>query len=255
MPKNNHNHEELTVSLDELFSQQFVVPSESAEEMLEKYLGIAAMYSSVESCISVLSDLKTRQSYIFYGALGDVLDIAKDGTTRILDTIWEEEILCRIPESDLNRKREEEIKFFTFVKRHPDSGHQYYLSSSFPMQDSSGKSICVRHRIFYFHVGKEIRYALCLYNAAQSFLQESVIVNSKNGEELPLYRIDSSGMLSSREREVLSMISMGLSSKEISTRLNISLFTVNRHRQNIISKMNVKNSSQACQMAHQMGLI
>lgn len=252
---NNHDSEDLVTSLDDLFSQQFVLPSEREEEKFEKYLGIAAMYANIESCISVLSDLRTKRSYIFYGALGEVLDIAKEGTTRVLDTIWEEEILCRIPVSDLNRKREEEIKFFTFVKKHPDSGHQFYMCSSFPMNDSAGKGICVRHRILYFHSGKEIRYALCLYNASQSYLLESLIVNSRSGEELPLYRIDSSGMLSDREREILALVSSGLSSKEIATSLGISLYTVSRHRQNIISKMNVKNSSQACQMAHQMGLI
>ncbi|MCQ2142147.1 MAG: LuxR C-terminal-related transcriptional regulator [Bacteroidales bacterium] len=255
MAKNNHQNTDLAFSLDTLFSEQFISTEETLDESPEKYLGIAAMYASVEACISVLSDLKTRRSFIFYGQLGEDLGIADEGTTHTLDTIWEEEILCRISETDLARKEMEEMKFFSFIRNRQEDGHRFYMSSSFPMTDSEGKRHSVRHRIFYFHSGKTVRYALCLYNASSAILAESSIVNSRTGEEIPLYRIDSSKMLSDREKEVLSLVSKGLSSKEIADRLCISVFTVSRHRQNIIATMNVKNSSQACQLAHQMGLI
>lgn len=252
MAKNNHQN---TDDLDLLFSEQFINSDGCADDQLETYLSIAASYASVESCISVLSDLKTRRSYIFYGSLGQTLGIAKEGSTNILDTIWEEEILCRIPRSDLDRKQLEEMRFYSYVKRHPADVRYFFMNSSFPMLDSAGKSHNVRHRIFYFHAGKTVRYALCLYNAAAGILPDSTIVNSRSGEEFPLYHIGSAEMLSEREKEVLSLISDGLSSKEIASRLGISVYTVSRHRQNIISTMNVRNSSQACQLAHQMGLI
>lgn len=255
MAKNNHQSSALTIDLDELFSAQFAGTDESGTDNLDKYLGIAAGYASVEAGIAVLSDLKEGRSYIFYGGLADALGIAGEGSTQILDTIWEDVILCRIPKQDLDRKQLEEMKFFSFVKAHPTDGDDYYMSSSFPMSGMQDKMMNVRHRIFYFHSGKTVRYALCLYNAVSALLPESTIVHLRTGEELPLCRIDTSRILSAREVEVLKCIAEGLSSKEIAERLQISVFTVSRHRQNIIAEMNVKNSSQACRMAHQMGLI
>lgn len=255
MTKNNHPTGDLYDNLDRLFSEQFVSSGDSADDALEKYLATAATYAGTESCIAVLSDLREKRSYIFFGGLAETLGIANEGSTMILDTIWEEIILSRISPEDLERKQLEEIRFFSFVTKHPDSGHLYFMCSCFPMSCSSDRTINVRHRIFYFHIGRTVRYALCLYNASAMTLHESTIINMRSGEEVPLYRIDSSCMLSEREKQVLRMIADGLSSKEIACRLGISVFTVSRHRQNIIAAMNVKNSSQACQLAHQMGLV
>ena len=251
MAKNNHRN----IELDTIFSEQFASAEESFDGKLDNYKTIAAVYARMESCISVLSDLKERKSYIFYGALGQDLGIADEGIIHELDTIWEEEVLCRIPSEELQRKQEEEMKFFSFVKKKTGESYRYYMVSSLTMHNLSRELRPVIHKIFYFQCSKAIRYALCLYIAASSALTESRIVNSRTGEEIPLCKIDSSGMLSSREKEVLKLISKGHSSKEIADILGISIYTVSRHRQNIIESMNVRNSSQACQMAHQMGLI
>lgn len=251
MAKNNHHYKEL----ENIYSEQFTSAEDYLEGKLDNYKSIAAVYARMESCISVLSDLKERKSHIFYGALGQDLGIADEGTIRELDSIWEEEVLCLIPTEELQRKQEEEMKFFSFVKKKTDDSHRYYMLSSLTMRHPDGEMRPVIHKIFYFHCGKTIRYALCLYIAASAALPESRIVNSRTGEETALCKIDSSDMLSTREKEVLKLISNGYSSKEISNMLGISIYTVSRHRQNIIESMNVKNSSQACQIAHQMGLI
>ena len=52
-------------------------------------------------------------------------------------------------------------------------------------------------------------------------------------------------ILSKRELEVLEYIGEGFTSKEIADFLHISINTVNRHRQNILEKLNVKNSVKA----------
>ncbi|MDE5846342.1 MAG: LuxR C-terminal-related transcriptional regulator [Muribaculaceae bacterium] len=44
-------------------------------------------------------------------------------------------------------------------------------------------------------------------------------------------------------------------SAEIAGLLNISIHTVSRHRQEIISKLQVKNTHEACRLAKSMGLI
>ncbi len=61
--------------------------------------------------------------------------------------------------------------------------------------------------------------------------------------------------LTTREREILKMISDGMLSKEISWLLNISVHTVNTHRQRILEKFGVNNSIEAIHNARRQGLI
>ena len=51
--------------------------------------------------------------------------------------------------------------------------------------------------------------------------------------------------LTPREREILALAKEGMFSKEISEKLNISIHTVNRHRQNILEKLQVDNIIEA----------
>lgn len=56
----------------------------------------------------------------------------------------------------------------------------------------------------------------------------------------PLKNINKNS-LSSREREIINMISLGKTSKEISEMVNISPWTVDKHRSNIKQKLGLKN--------------
>ncbi len=56
-------------------------------------------------------------------------------------------------------------------------------------------------------------------------------------------------LFTSKEKEVLSLISIGLTTKEIAARLNISHHTVETHRKNLLRKGDAKNSAQLVQMA------
>lgn len=66
---------------------------------------------------------------------------------------------------------------------------------------------------------------------------------------------DDSRILTSREKQVLTLIDKGLTSKVIADRLCISRNTVSRHRQEILAKLHVKNSTEACQRAKHMHII
>ena len=58
-----------------------------------------------------------------------------------------------------------------------------------------------------------------------------------------------------REKQVLKLIDKGLMSKDIAEMLSISIYTVNRHRQEILGKLQVKNSIEACRIAKDLKLI
>lgn len=61
--------------------------------------------------------------------------------------------------------------------------------------------------------------------------------------------------LTPREREILKYVSMGLSAKEISSKLNISTWTVTNHKANIMAKLDIHNQVGLTRFAVSTGLI
>jgi len=53
--------------------------------------------------------------------------------------------------------------------------------------------------------------------------------------------VETASPLTTRERQILQMIAEGLTTKEIANQLNISLKTVDAHRSNIMSKLQINN--------------
>ena len=56
--------------------------------------------------------------------------------------------------------------------------------------------------------------------------------------------------LSDREREIISLVVLGKSSKEIALNLGISVFTVNKHRENMLRKTGSKNINEVISFAY-----
>ncbi|RYZ46099.1 MAG: response regulator transcription factor [Sphingobacteriales bacterium] len=61
--------------------------------------------------------------------------------------------------------------------------------------------------------------------------------------------------LTKREKEVLVLIAEGLTNNQIATKLFISIDTVDSHRKNLHSKLNVKNTAQLIRFALESNLI
>ncbi len=61
--------------------------------------------------------------------------------------------------------------------------------------------------------------------------------------------------LSAREMEVLTLVAEGLSNREIGERLFITAGTVKNHVSNILSKLNVRDRTQAILRAQELGLL
>ena len=61
--------------------------------------------------------------------------------------------------------------------------------------------------------------------------------------------------LSERELEILALIAQGLTDREISQRLYITLSTVKGHNGNIFGKLQVKRRTEAVARARELGLI
>ncbi len=62
-------------------------------------------------------------------------------------------------------------------------------------------------------------------------------------------------VITTKEKEVLGLLALGLSSKEIAERLFISFHTVESHRKNLRFKFEVKNSTELMMKAMQLSII
>jgi len=81
----------------------------------------------------------------------------------------------------------------------------------------------------------------------------SRLVNTRTSEVFMFPPPNKEKMLSSREQEIIKLISEGLVSKEIADKLFISINTVNTHRQRIIEKLKVTNTAEAVRYASEVG--
>ena len=126
------------------------------------------------------------------------------------------------------------------------------------MKDTFGNYRNTLHRIFYvsYPSSNNLWLTLCLYTPALPGTgQNGQIVNSATGQVQMLDNQKAGRILSDRETQVLRLIDNGLTSKQIAGTLSISIHTVNRHRQEIHSKLNVKSAIEACHVAKSLNIL
>ena len=81
------------------------------------------------------------------------------------------------------------------------------------------------------------------------------VINRKTGEILPSAVVPANQQLTKREKEILLLIRQGFLSKEIAYKLNLSIYTVNNHRKNILAKLNADNVIEAINRAESSGIL
>ncbi|MCD7933490.1 MAG: LuxR C-terminal-related transcriptional regulator [Tannerellaceae bacterium] len=252
----------IRATLSEVLLKQPFTSDENEWALLEKYKQVAQTYSIIENSLAVLSDLRSNQSYIYYGGVGETLGIASGYTTENINSICEDDIFSRIHPEDLIRKHLYELRFFQLLKLLPvEERSDYQVLSKLRMKDKSGDYILIHHRMFYVSncSPENLWLALCLYNFSQDTfpvgMNNSLIINSATGKIVDTDPDSCKTILSTREKEILFLIQKGYRSKDIAEKLSISKNTVSRHRQNILEKLCVKNSFEACRVGKLVGFI
>nr|WP_315152971.1 response regulator transcription factor [uncultured Flavobacterium sp.] len=102
---------------------------------------------------------------------------------------------------------------------------------------------------------KELLHAIqTIQNGAVYFCKEAAEKNDDNNSKI---KSETSQIteLSSREKEILVLIAQEFTGNEIAEKTNISLNTVNTHRRNLLSKLNVKNTAGLVKYAIEYGLL
>lgn len=218
---------------------------------------VAQSYALCECAIAVLSNLRLGISHIYCGRVGEALGLAPAGSYQQVDSIWEEDIYSRIHPDDQRLRSLQELAFLHFVTNsNVGKNHSWYMVNTMRMRDSHNKYHYVNHRIFHFptHDKVGVSYTLCLYTFASKDDRTAYLVNSLTGECRKL-DVEKNNLLTAREVNILQLIRNGNSSKMIAFMLGISKNTVDRHRQNIIGKLQVNNATEACHKAKLLGLI
>lgn len=247
------------VEIDDRLSKKFHQQMDGvyAQDEEERLCLIAQSYSICENSIAVLSNLRTGKSHIFFGKTCNILGLGKVNTIQTIDSVWEEEIYNRIHPDDWEKRCLQELTFFRKISlSHSKEIFSWYLENTMRMCDKEGKYHYWKHRIFYFSGNGQqgISYSLCLYNLTSEDSRVAYLINTMTGEKKILLT-DENQLLSNREKFILQMIQNGKSSKMIADKLEISKHTVDRHRQNIIAKLRVNNTTEACHKAKRLGII
>ena len=61
--------------------------------------------------------------------------------------------------------------------------------------------------------------------------------------------------LTRREKEILQLLSEGMTSNEIGSKLFLSNYTVDTHRKNMLQKFNVHNTQSLMKVVRELGII
>ncbi|MDE6578083.1 MAG: LuxR C-terminal-related transcriptional regulator [Muribaculaceae bacterium] len=244
MTKNNHFDK-----LDRLLRGQALDNLNCEYTSIYQY---AETLARIESALVVVSDLTKGTSRLFSGEFAKRLGINSYSSE---NSIWEKEILALMTEQEREEKFIAELRFFHYLRHIPrKKRNEYFLLSKLRFKES----LDVLHRMYYIHDESmdAVRYAICIYSLMIfDYPGKSFVINSVTGVKEELTSVADETIISKRERQILQLIASGKKSIEIADVLNISKNTVSRHRQEILAKLQVKNSIEACRIATSMGII
>lgn len=249
--------------MENKFSSESLDSLDKRRESLDQVIEMMKGYVQIEHAVAVISDLAEKKSYILSGNFRNFFEMDSCECFTI-DSIWEDDIYQRIHPDDLFDRHLLELDFFNFLKTlKPEERLNYTTNCKIRALNSKQEYQHILHRNFYLKNSSQggLWLAVCLYNYSyerpESFSGiDGKIINTKTGTFFPVGTYENcTGLLSVREKEILNLISKGVISKEIAVKLNISINTVNRHRQNILEKLNVSNSMEAVRTANALQLL
>ncbi|MFD2966300.1 response regulator transcription factor [Sphingobacterium bambusae] len=250
---------------DTLLTQHFspmLKPNNNDDQILEHYKRLAASYVTIENSLVVLSDFVSDKSYIYTGTFGEVFGF--DPGISDIASAFERFIFDSVHPDDLLERHGLELSFLQFQKAVPSHERPKFTSRcKIRMKTANGSYVLINHRMQYMEsfANGNIWLAFCIY--APCIEKSTVsgidghILNEETGTAQSISELKTARkeFLTKRETEVIQLLAQGLTSKEIASRLNMALYTTFRHRQNILKKLNVKNTTEAVRIGIILGII
>jgi len=253
---------ELIKKIEDQFAQETFDSKDIRISKLNETIQTIKAFVNIDQSVAVLSDLAENKSHIIVGSFGRYLGM-KESEHIIIDSIWEKEIYNRIHPDDIFERHLLELEFFNFLKQLPPNDRlNYHTSCQIRATNQQQNYQYISHRTQYVKNSSKngLWLAVCLYNYsfedAPANNINGKINNSKTGESFDVTTYNNcTELLSPREKQVLILVRDGLLSKEIAEKLHISINTINRHRQNILLKLQVNNSLEAVRIAIRLKII
>lgn len=252
-----HEHE-----LKSLLTEQQFESSDNGELMLAQAKACAKGYALATEGISVVSDFQNKECHIYSGKFGQTVMNLPEYMADC-NSAFEDIIFSHAEEDELIERHILELRFFNFIhelsiKEKTNFSASCILSFYRP---GDNKKIKILHTTRYFSCSTNgsVSLGLCTYipYPVSHYRQDGIIVNLLTGETVgqDIYEASDHKILSRRQLEILSLLSKGVPSKRIADSLNISIYTVNRHRQDILATLKVSNTAAAVEIALRMKLI
>lgn len=248
--------------LKSLLTKQEFEGVENRELLLAQARACANGYAHATEGIAVVSDFQNNECHIYSGKFGQtVMNLPEYMVDHY--SAFENIVFSRANEDELIKRHVLELRFFNFIKELPVKEKTVFSAScilSF-YRNGSNEKIKMLHTTRYFSCSADgsVLLGLCTYipYPVSHNRQDGIIVNLLTGDTVgrDRYEVSDRKILSRRQLEVLSLIAKGVPSKQIADNLNISIYTVNRHRQDILATLKVANTAAAVEIALRMNLI
>lgn len=254
----------LQKEIDEVYAMHPTAHEALDNGIVEQHQQFVRSLTEVNGGCAVISDLSNRKSYVTVHPWAHFLGLTpEEAALSVIDSMDEDCIYRCIHPEDLVEKRLMEYKFFqkTFSMS-PGERLKYRGRCRLRMMNEKGVYQYIDNlvQIMQNTPDGNVWLIFCLYSLSADQRPEqgiyATITQMERGEvETLSLSEEHRNILSEREKEILRCIRKGLSSKEIAATLYISVNTVNRHRQNILEKLSVGNSIEACRAAELMKLL
>ena len=248
--------------LKSLLTEQQFEASDDGELLLAQARACANGYALATEGIAVVSDFQNNECHIYSGKFGQtIMNLPEYTVDR--NSAFEDIVFSHAKEDELIERHVLELRFFNFIKELPIKEKTDFSAScilSFYRSGSNEKvKILLTTRYFSCSANGSVLLGLCTYipYPISYNRQDGIIVNLLTGETAgrDKNKTNDRKILSRRQLKILSLLSKGVPSKQIADNLNISIYTVNRHRQDILATLKVANTAAAVEIALRMNLI
>jgi DNA-binding CsgD family transcriptional regulator len=259
----NKDDEKITQTFLELLSAQKFVACDLDYSILDKHRPLLQTLANIgKSGISVFDIFK--KEHVFYSPnfgqlLGfDLKHIEEHGQVFLDEKIHPE---------DFTQLMEMGVSLLKlFLKFSADEKANYKLINEYRILNSNNEYVRVieQHQILELDKYGNAWLSMSVIDISPNQKMEegfkSQLFDFRTGRLIPFQdkkkRDETiSTTLSNREIQILRMVKNGLLSKEISDNLDISLHTVNTHRQRVLEKLGANNSMEAVVFASKLGLL
>jgi len=254
----------LRKELNDIYSNQHLDCENLDKGILERCKAMISTSVLLSNSCNVITDASADFCYIHAGYFAKLLGLTvNDSLCGEFYSSDEDIIYNRIHPEDLVEKRMLEYEFFKFAdKLNSSEKIRYKATCRIRIKNYRNEYIYVYNttQILRLSPNGKIWLILCCYDLSPlQHISPDIspkIINNKTGEIISLSLTEMRRqILTAREKEILNLIKEGKPSKQIADLLNISIHTVNRHRQNILGKLSVGNSLEAVMAAAAMKLL